>query len=424
MKCRVAIKTKVLVTLMLLCCQLACADVKPVKLKLSGWGGVDQVVMRKIIYELLAPELAELNVQIEYFAAQGNYNAYLLNAFSSTNTPDIFYIDVADAEALTYVDNLGVFGQQEKNNLVELINPRLTKLFTFDGELFGIPKDFNTLSIQFNKDMFDQANVEYLSNNETFESFKEKLSKVVHKLNQQGFPVVGMCMTPEFSRFAPFAFSAGWQPFDNNKKTLLDEHFIKAFNYYVGFVREGLAVLPGQLGHMWSSGCLSSELAVASIEGAWISQHIRLNSPHLNYGTVAPPTAISADKKGNIIFSVAWGVSKTTENPMLARKVIQLFTSKKIQKFLLENAVALPSMDILDIAYLKNTNEQELINTSYHIMKNSKLFPYNFHKYGKSWVDPIDNALRAAIYENTDVKTAIEHAQTQYNVMYKKVYGE
>jgi len=37
----------------------------------------------------------------------------------------------------------------------------LIQAFTLNGKVYGIPKDFNTLAIEYNKDIFDEAKVPY-----------------------------------------------------------------------------------------------------------------------------------------------------------------------------------------------------------------------------------------------------------------------
>ena len=41
------------------------------------------------------------------------------------------------------------------------IMPTLLNGFTCNGRIFGMPKDFNTLTVLYNKGMFDIANVSY-----------------------------------------------------------------------------------------------------------------------------------------------------------------------------------------------------------------------------------------------------------------------
>ena len=50
--------------------------------------------------------------------------------------------------------------------------------FTLDGQVYGIPKDFNTLAVFYNEDLFDEAGVDYPNAEDTWESFAEKLRGV------------------------------------------------------------------------------------------------------------------------------------------------------------------------------------------------------------------------------------------------------
>ncbi len=50
--------------------------------------------------------------------------------------------------------------------------------FTLRGNVYGLPKDFNTLAVQFNRDLFDEAKVPYPNQTDTWDTFKDKLKRV------------------------------------------------------------------------------------------------------------------------------------------------------------------------------------------------------------------------------------------------------
>ena len=45
--------------------------------------------------------------------------------------------------------------------------------YTVEGKLYGIPKDFDTNAVFYNKEIFDQAGVAYPTDDWTFEDFRK-----------------------------------------------------------------------------------------------------------------------------------------------------------------------------------------------------------------------------------------------------------
>lgn len=388
---------------------------------LSGWGGLDRLNMSKILYQVASPELEAADINVDYTALESNHNSFLLNRFSSGKAPDVFYLDVSDVTTLA---NLNLFFDFKKHapELIKKIRPELTKLFTVNGKVLGIAKDFNTVSVQFNKDIFSHYDVPFINDSETFNEFRHTLELLSSKLKPQG--KVAACLDPDYASFAPFALSTGWVPFDKNNKTYLDDNFAKAFKFYVNLVREGIAAVPNTIGHAWSSGCFTSGLSAVSIEGTWVSQHIQLNAPHLNYASVMPPIADESATPNNLIFAVAWAINKNTSQLNKSIKLVDILTGNNVQSFLYSQAIAIPASTMIDISAStqSNTGDRALFETVNKIINNSTLHPYQFKRYGSIWMEPINKALRTAMLTNQPIDLILNQTQLAYDALYEDIY--
>ncbi|MBI5961104.1 MAG: extracellular solute-binding protein, partial [Chloroflexi bacterium] len=88
-----------------------------------------------------------------------DYNTTIQAAFASGDSPNVFYVDsfkLPDwAEAGVLADGTGMIEDQDD------IYPSLLEVFTYKDTLYCPPKDFSTMTLQYNKDMFDAAGLEY-----------------------------------------------------------------------------------------------------------------------------------------------------------------------------------------------------------------------------------------------------------------------
>ena len=57
----------------------------------------------------------------------------------------------------------------------------LRSIYTFDGTVYGIPRDFDTIALFYNKDLFDKAGVEYPTGDWTWDDLRAAAEKLTIK---------------------------------------------------------------------------------------------------------------------------------------------------------------------------------------------------------------------------------------------------
>ena len=275
--------------------------------RITGYGGQDPAIVNRLINEVIGEDLQAEGITVQYEPVEGDYNAGLFNALSAGTAGDIFYIPAETAPGILATGTV-----LPLNDVVdtEPFIDTLLEPFTLDGQVYGIPKDFNTLAVFYNEDLFDEAGVDYPNAEDTWETFAEKLRGV----SELGDDVEGACVVADLARMGPFAFADGWQTFSEDGSTSLqDEAFVDAFDYYTGLVQGGAAVLSTDLGQDWAGGCFGTGNTGVAIEGAWILGYLRDTAPNLQYGTTFLPVAPSGET-GNYTYTVAYGVNANSSN--------------------------------------------------------------------------------------------------------------
>jgi len=64
--------------------------------------------------------------------------------------------------------------------------PEVVKPFIYKGRYYGIPKDFTTLALYYNKDIFDKMGIKYPKEGWTWKDFKETAIKLTQDFNGDG----------------------------------------------------------------------------------------------------------------------------------------------------------------------------------------------------------------------------------------------
>jgi len=85
-----------------------------------------------------------------------------------------------------------------EKGLLSLINA-----FTYQGKTYGIPKDFNTLGLVYNKDLFKAAGVAEPTNDWTWTDLQTAAKKLTSG------SVVGLSLPADANRYLPFLWQAG-----------------------------------------------------------------------------------------------------------------------------------------------------------------------------------------------------------------------
>ena len=405
--------TRVFVTLLVLA--FAGAALAQTTVRIMGYGGEDPRIVARIIDEVITDELAEANITIRYEPIETDYNANLLNALSAGTAADVFYIPAETAPGIIASGRvLPLDGLVDASPFIE----SLVETYTIDGQLYGIAKDFNTLAIHFNKDLFDEAGVEYPNESDTWDSFADKLAGVA-ALDPE---VYGACFPADYARFGAFAYAAGWEPFaDDGTTNLLDERFVEAVEWYTGLVSERAAIQPADIGAGWTGDCLATDNVGIAIEGAWILGFLRDVAPNLEFGSTFLPIGPS-DQSGNFLYTVAWGINRDTADQAAALTVLELLTSEKVQQFVLENGLAIPSREaLIDNPYFaEGTAESEANRIVFEGASHGHVYGFQFGDVGTDWMEPINSALSAIMTGQADVREALTSAQAELDTLIER----
>lgn len=384
---------------------------------IAGWGGNDVVATTKLLKEVLKDDLNAANIEVNYFAVESDYPKFILNALSAGNAPDAFYMDASLVDAWSSTGKLAPMGINMRRN-IEHIMPVLRDAYTVDDQLYAAAKDVNALVMQFNKDIFDDAGVAYPTADEDWFTLRDKLQNIINTIGDEG--VYGLCLLPDFTRFAPFALATGWRPVNDNNRTILDDSFVRAFRFYVSLLKSGIAKMPTDAGQSWTGGCFGTENAAVTIEGAWLSGYLVDKSPNLQYGTVPVPKDPITGQRGNILFTVGWAINQDSTQKKATEKVIQMLVSKKAQAANLESGMSLPSTSLLNDSpyFQRNTPQSEMAKAIYHSSLNDRVLPYSFGVYGKAWEQPVNIAMTAVMLNQLSIEDALKEAQQKYDDMY------
>lgn len=362
--------------------------------RLSGWASSpsETALLESLLYKF---SVANPDIVVKYEPITGDYKQALLTAISSGTEPDVFYMDIswwqelAKNGVLMPLDDLMASTATKKEDFI----PSLFNAFVFDGKSYGIPKDFNTLGLFYNKDMFDKAKVKYPDENWTWDDLKNAAAKLSDAKNN----IYGLGVPADAGRFPIFVFQNGGTIMnaDYTDTTLDADKVAAAAKFYTDFRASKTGALPSDVGEGWQGTVFGKGQFAMVYEGGWLIPYLHDQFPNTKYGVALPPKGPGGE--GNLIFTVAWGMSKNAKNPDAAWKVINFLTGAEAQQQVLESGFALPTRVALkDSDYFKNNpNSAVIFSGALHGAQ-----PFYWGSVGSDVNDQIGKALERIMKEN------------------------
>ena len=145
-----------------------------VTLTYAIWDQNQQPAMEQIA-EAFTEEHPNVDVEIQ-LTPYKEYFTKLQTAVSGGAAADVFWMNGPNFQL--YAGN-GVLAPLDGDGIDPADYPEgLIDLYTYDGDLYGAPKDFDTVALWYNKALFDAAGVEYPSADWTWDDLKAAAAKL------------------------------------------------------------------------------------------------------------------------------------------------------------------------------------------------------------------------------------------------------
>ncbi len=274
-------------------------DASDVRLVLAGWSSSTEET--NTLNTLLAEFTEATGIEVDWQIST-DHRTQLQTAFASGTYPNVFYID--SSYLLDWVDaGVVAIGEdviEDQDGFYE----SLLDIFTVNGTLYCPPKDFSTMALQYNKDLFDAAGLDYPTSDWTWDD----LYAAAEALTDSSAGVIGMVTPPNFERWLPFLYQNGGAIFDDitGEYVLNDEAAIEALDFYISFGVDGIGGTPDTVDAGWGGEAFGEGRAALAMEGNWVINFLLENYPDLNWGVVELP--VGPVDRATMAFTVCFGV--------------------------------------------------------------------------------------------------------------------
>lgn len=195
----------------------------------------------------------------------------------------------------------------------------------YEGHLYGVPKYVSTVAMAYNKDILDEAGVDYPDGSWDWDDYLEAFQATTKSDSGQW----GTFVAEDFLHHYVWMNGGEWMNADlfGDKCLLNEEKALEAlrFNYDLVYGPNPVAPLPGSMGEFgWWDVFSSGKIAFMESHSWTVTNYIRQND--FKWGFIDLPVARDGSKAG-LTFVNGYSVYAGTEHPEEAVKLVEFLTA-------------------------------------------------------------------------------------------------
>ncbi len=287
-----------------------------VTLTVSGWSSspAEDALVQQNLNKF---QQSHPNIQVKWSPITGDYPTKMRANVASGNVPDVFYLQLGMAhEYITSNKLLNLSPYMTRDNVSpqSYYSSLMAPFSCKSGQVYGIPKDWNSLGVFYNKKMFQAAGITPPTANWTWDDMRA-IAKKLTKSGNAATSVYGITLPADASRWLAFLFANGGTVLnkDGTQASFNTQAGIDSLNFYGGFNKDGSSVLPADVAAGWAGDAFGKQRAAMALEGGWLIPYMQQNFPKVDYAAVPVPTAPNG-KRADLIYTNSWSAYAGTKH--------------------------------------------------------------------------------------------------------------
>jgi multiple sugar transport system substrate-binding protein len=401
----------VAVAIVLISCQtVQPANPNQVTLKLSGWGAspTELSLLRQVLQEF---EQAHPDIKVRYEVINDQYMDVIKTRLIGDAAPDVFYLDVLEAPffiSQTVLEPLDRYLTPEFD--LDDFEPTLLDAFKAEGRIYGLPKDYSTLALFYNKRAFAEAGLTRPP--ATWEALRQDSRRLTIDRNQDGrIDQYGFAVIPELARQAIAIKAYGGEIVDaNGYAAFASENATKGLQLVVDQYRQDqTSAQKSDVGANSGSEMFGQARVAMAIEGSWAIPYLQETFPDVEFGTAEVPQI--NNRSGTMVFTVAYVMNQRSQHKPEAWELIAYLTGKAGMEQWTSTGFALPTRRSVAA---KLGYDQDPLRAAF-VAGVPYAMPWQAGQYPAAIMNNFDNQFISALLGQQPLAQAMQRAQADAN---------
>ncbi|MFF2494001.1 ABC transporter substrate-binding protein [Agromyces sp. NPDC058064] len=310
---------------------------EPVTLNYTIWDQNQEPALREAA-DAFEEENANVTVDITVIPS-ADYWTKIQTQLSAGAGPDVFWVNgpnfqlYASNDQLASLDDTGIDPADYPSSLVDL--------YSYDGKLFGAPKDYDTIGVFYNKALFDKAGLAYPAEGWTWDDF----ATAAEKITDPSAGVYGTAAAP-YGQMTYYntIFQAGGEVLtdDATKSGMATPEAAEGVQLWVDLIEKGASPTLQQLTDTWPGDTFSSGKMGMFFDGSWAAGAYSSAEAIKDVIGVAPLPE-GPESSTSVIHGLANAASASSKNVEWAKKLAVFLSGEQGAEIQAETGTVIPA---------------------------------------------------------------------------------
>lgn len=313
-----------------------------VDLRYAIWNADQAPALQTIIDEFEA-ENKDIHVELEVVQFD-QYWVKLEAGASGSSLPDVFWMNAPNFQKYASNDILmdlsGVEGIDFSNYADSLV-----ELYTYEGKNYGVPKDYDTIGLWYNKEIFDNAGVPYPDQTWTWEKVVEAAQQLNDPANNiYGF---GAPLKDQEGYYNTILAAGGYVISDDAQKSGFDLEETKAGIAFLSDFVNKYQVSPtlSQYNENPNMTMFENGMVAMQFGGSWRQASIAKNELIADKAGVTYMPIGPSGKNTCVVHGLSNAGAASTKHPAETKKFLAFLGSERAAEIQAETGTVLPAFN-------------------------------------------------------------------------------
>ncbi len=294
----------------------AAAGDGPVTLTWAMWGSSEEVATHQAVADAFMEEHPDIDVEI-YSEPWADYFTRMQTLWASGDSesiPDVLFLWPTPRYAAEGVlENLDPYIEASDYNLDDYW-PALLESASYDGSVYGFPRDISVEVLYYNKDLFDAAGLDYPDESWTWDDLRSAAEQLT--VTEENGRVTQYGLAMEGVKYQLWSGQAGGSILDDMRNpsrcTLTEPEAEEGIQFFANLMNDEVAMRDANLSQAGGdAGVFANGEAAMIIQNA--SRVSQFNEAELNYDVAPVPTPEDGQRSASA-GGAAWVMSEQSDN--------------------------------------------------------------------------------------------------------------
>jgi multiple sugar transport system substrate-binding protein len=318
----------------------------------GGGGGGDVEITYGLWNEVQAPAMEQI---IDAFEAENEgitvtlqvtpweqYWTKLQTAATGGSAPDVFWMNLAnfpqyaDGGALASLQDLADSGDIDMANYIDA----MAESYTWEGEVYGVPKDIDSIGLWYNKTMFEEAGIPAPDETWTWDDVRDAAEQLTDP--DAGVWGIASQIAPQQGYYNTIPQAGGYVVSDDKTESGFDKpEAIEGIQYWVDFIEKGHSPTLAQQTDTEPSQMFTAGKVAMLYEGSWNAAEFDL-VPYAQENIDVAPLP-QGEQPGGVVNGLANVLFANSPHPEEAKKFLAFLGSEEAAQIQADTGIVIPA---------------------------------------------------------------------------------